>query len=159
MARMVAATKTSTSRIALATTCPTMLAPTTSTHWCRSRMGLSTVLSARTTTTWSTTTSSGRRVLIIEFVSTTRSTKNWSASIHRMVKIDLDIVTITTTHKTAIRTPSTEDNIDAMVFEATIDQILLPEVISNTITYILNLRHREVELRSIYADQLKTGID
>ena len=64
-----------------------------------------------------------------------------------------------TTHKVAIWTASTEDNIDAMVFEATIDQnVLPPEVISNTITYILNLRHLEVELRSIYPDQLETVI-
>ena len=79
---------------------------------------------------------------------------------HRMVRIDLDIVPITALHKVAIWTPSTEDNIDTMVFEASIGQsVLPPEVISNTITYILNLRHQEVKLRSIYQDHLEVVID
>ena len=61
-----------------------------------------------------------------------------------MMRNDLDIVSIMTIHKVAIWTPSTEDNIDTMFFEATISHsILPPEVISNNTTYILNLTHRE----------------
>ena len=41
---------------------------------------------------------------------------------HRMVRIDLDIVPITTLHKVAMWTPSTEDNVDAMVVDSPIGQ-------------------------------------
>ena len=133
---------------------PGSVASTTPTHWCRSRVGSSTVLCATTTT--SATTSSSKRVSS----SNSSTTSTGENDQHRMVRIDLDIVPMTTLHKVAIWTPSTEDNIDAMVFESTIGQsVLPPELISNTITYILNLRHREVELRSIFLDQLETVID
>ena len=78
-----------------------------------------------------------------------------------MVKINLDIAPMghhdypQCSHLDIIK-----DSIDAMVFEDGIGQSELPpEAISNTLTYILNLRHREVELRGIYAYQLEPVID